>query len=155
MKHTLLTLLWLWAISAAAQQVGTEQIVNKQLHKGEFVINGDKVTEKQMDNFVNSNPYSQIERRRDSKAVQVSLLSNTPRADKNAKSNHPSTPQIKPLPSNRAETRFKDGSSTIVIEYPSKKQKCQNELTYNSSNRAILPFNKSNPYRQIERRRDS
>jgi hypothetical protein len=45
MKHTLLTLLWLLAISAAAQQVGTEQIVNKQLHKGDFVVNGDKETE--------------------------------------------------------------------------------------------------------------
>jgi hypothetical protein len=42
MKHTLLTLLWLWAISATAQQVGTEQIVNKQLHKGDFVVNGVK-----------------------------------------------------------------------------------------------------------------
>jgi hypothetical protein len=45
MKHTLLTLMWLWAISAAAQQVGTEQIVNKQLHKGDFVVNGDKEIE--------------------------------------------------------------------------------------------------------------
>jgi len=45
MKHTLLTLLWLWAISATAQQVGTEQIVNKQLHKGDFIVNGDKDTE--------------------------------------------------------------------------------------------------------------
>jgi hypothetical protein len=45
MKHTLLTILWLWAISAAAQQVGTEQIVNKQLHKGDFVVNGHKEIE--------------------------------------------------------------------------------------------------------------
>jgi hypothetical protein len=45
MKDTLLTLLWLWAISAAAQQVGTEQIVNKQFHKGDLVVNGDKDTE--------------------------------------------------------------------------------------------------------------
>ena len=44
MKHTLLTLMWLLAISAAAQQVGNEQIINKQLHKGDFVVNGDKDT---------------------------------------------------------------------------------------------------------------
>jgi hypothetical protein len=44
MKHTLLTLLWLWAMSATAQQVGTEQIVNKQLHKGDIIVNSDKDT---------------------------------------------------------------------------------------------------------------